>query len=117
MLVCSSNFDIERATQWLRAMDRFIDRYGCPFLYAECRTHYGRVLFENGDWAPPRQFLTEAIAMSKGVTPASHALARGTLAELRLAQGRIEDAERLLHGLEGRNEVRRRRRNAASGAR
>ena len=105
MLVCSSHFDIERATQWLQAMDRFIGRYGCPFLYAECRTHYGRVLFENGDWAAAEKFLTEAIAMSRGITPASHALASGTLAELRLAQGRLEDAARVLEGLEGRDEA------------
>ena len=105
MLVCSSYFDIERATQWVQAMDRFIGRYGCPFLYAECRTNYGRVLFENGDWAAAETFLIEAIAMSKDVIPASHALASGTLAELRLAQGRIEDAARLLHGLEGRDEA------------
>ena len=105
MLVCSSHFDIERATQWLQAMQRFIDRYGCPFLYAECRTHYGRVLFENGDWDAAERFLTEAISMSQGTTPASHALASGTLAELRLAQGRIEDAARVLEGLEGRAEA------------
>jgi len=105
MLVCSSYFDIERATQWVQAMDRFIERYGCPFLYGECRTHYGRVLFENGDWSAAEESLTKAIAMSKGATPASHALASGTLAELRLAQGRIEDAARVLHGLEGRDEA------------
>ncbi|HEY7014415.1 MAG TPA: LuxR C-terminal-related transcriptional regulator [Streptosporangiaceae bacterium] len=105
MLVCSSHFDIERATQWLQAMERFIDRYGCPFLYAECRTHYGRVLFENGDWDAAERFLTEAISMSQGNTPASHALASGTLAELRLAQGRIEDAAHVLEGLEGRAEA------------
>jgi DNA-binding CsgD family transcriptional regulator len=105
MLVCSSYFDIERATQWVQAMDRFIDRYGCPFLYGECRTHYGRVLFENGDWSAADASLTKAIAMSKGVTPASHALASGTLAELRFAQGRLEDAARVLHGLEGRDEA------------
>ena len=50
MLVCASCFDIERATQWVQAMDRFIATYGCPFLDAECRTNYGRVLFENGNW-------------------------------------------------------------------
>jgi len=105
MLVCSSHFDIERATQWLQAMERFIDRYGCPFLYAECRTHYGRVLFENGDWDAAEQFLTEAVSMSRGSTPASHALASGTLAELRLAQGRIEDAAHVLEDLEGRAEA------------
>ena len=65
----------------------------------------GRVLFENGDWDAAERFLTEAIAMSRGITPASHALASGTLAELRLAQGRLEDAARALEGLEGRAEV------------
>src|SRR5215472_6490812 len=43
--------------------------------------------------------------MSRGITPASHALASGTLGELRLAQGRLEDAARVLEGLEGRAEV------------
>ena len=63
MLVCASYFDIERATQWVQAMDRFIERYGCPFLDAECRTNYGRVLFENGDWSgAAEQFLVEVIA-------------------------------------------------------
>jgi DNA-binding CsgD family transcriptional regulator/tetratricopeptide (TPR) repeat protein len=105
MIVCSSYFDIERATHWVQAMDRFIERYGCPFLYAECRAHYGRVLFENGDWAAAEESLDKAIAMTKGATPTSHALASGTLAEIRLAQGRIEDAARQLEGLEGRDEA------------
>ena len=104
MLVCASYFDIERATQWVQAMDRFIERYGCPFLDAECRTNYGRVLFENGDWSAAEQFLAEAIAMSATI-PASLAMASGTLAELRLAQGRIEEAERVLDGLHDREEV------------
>ncbi|MFN2591528.1 MAG: LuxR C-terminal-related transcriptional regulator [Candidatus Dormibacteria bacterium] len=105
MLVCASHFDIARATQWLQAMERFIDRYGCPFLNAECRTNYGRVLFENGDWDAAERFLIEAISMSKGVIPASHALASGTLGELRLAQGRTQDSAGVLEGLEGRDEA------------
>src|SRR5215467_287259 len=105
MVVCGSCFDLERATQWVQSLERFIDRYGCPFLYAECRTYYGRVLFENGDWSAAEALLTNAISMSEGVFPAPHAFASGTLAELRLAQGRIEDAARLLRGAEGREEA------------
>ncbi len=105
MVVCGSCFDLERATQWVQSLQRFMDRYGCPFLYAECRTYYGRVLFENGDWDAAEALLTDAIAMSKGVFPAPHAFASGTLAELRLAQGRLEDAGRLLRGVEGREEA------------
>ena len=105
MVVCGSCFDLERATQWVQALERFIDRYGCPFLYAECRTYYGRVLFENGDWGAAGALLIDAISMSEGVFPAPHAFASGTLAELRLAQGRLEDAARVLRGVEGREEA------------
>ncbi len=105
MVVCGSCFDLERATQWVQSLQGFIDRYGCPFLYAECRTYYGRVLFENGDWEAAEPLLIEAIAMSHGVFAAPHAFACGTLAELRLAQGRLEEAERLLYGVEGREEA------------
>ena len=105
MVVCGSCFDLRRATQWVQSLERFIDRYGCPFLFAECRTYYGRVLFENGDWDGAEVFLTEAISMSRGVFQAPHAFASGTLAELRLAQGRVEDAARVLRGVEGREEA------------
>ncbi len=105
MVVCGSCFDLERATQWVQSLERFIDRYGCPFLYAECRTYYGRVLFENGDWGAAEAFLADAISMSRGMFAAPHAFASGTLAELRLAQGRVEDTVRVLRGVEGREEA------------
>jgi DNA-binding CsgD family transcriptional regulator len=105
MVVCGSCFDLERATQWVQSLEHFIDRYGCPFLYAECRTYYGRVLFENGDWSAAEALLIDAIAMSNGVFAAPHAFASGTFAELRLAQGRLEDAARVLRGVEGREEA------------
>ena len=105
MVVCGSCFDLERATQWVQSLQGFIERYGCPFLYAECRTYYGRVLFENGDWGAAETLLAEAISMSQGVFEAPHAFAAGTLAELRLAQGRVEDAARVLRGVEGRTEA------------
>jgi DNA-binding NarL/FixJ family response regulator len=105
MVVCGSCFDLERATQWVQSLERFIDRYGCPFLYAECRTYYSRVLFENGDWGAAEVLLADAISMSRGVFAAPHAFASGTLAELRLAQGRVEEAVRVLRGVEGREEA------------
>jgi DNA-binding CsgD family transcriptional regulator len=105
MVVCGSCFDLERATQWVQSLQRFIDQYGCPFLYAECRTYYGRVLFESGDWAAAETLLSEAISLSRGVYKAPYAFATGTLAELRLAQGRLEEATALLVGVEGREEA------------
>ncbi|HEU0239480.1 MAG TPA: LuxR C-terminal-related transcriptional regulator [Micromonosporaceae bacterium] len=105
MVTCGSCFDLQRASQWVQSLQRFIDRYGCPFLYAECRTYYGRVLFETGDWAAAEVFLTDAISLSRDVYQAPYAFAAGTLAELRLAQGRLEEAGAVLRGVEGREEA------------
>jgi DNA-binding CsgD family transcriptional regulator len=105
MVVCGSCFDVERATQWVRSLERFMSRYGCPFLYAECRAYYGRVLFETGDWGAADGILADAISMSEGVFHAPHAVAAGTLAELRLAQGRVGDAATVLRRVAGREEA------------
>jgi DNA-binding CsgD family transcriptional regulator len=100
MISCSRAADYERAGEWIRAADDFTGRYGCPFLYTVCRTLYGGVLFSTGRWTQAEEELMTALRMS---TPAQRtfrgeALAR--LAELRLAQGRIEEAERLVEGFE-----------------
>lgn len=101
MMVSSvSCADFERAVQWVRAADRFAQRYGCPFLYAECRTVYGSVLVDTGAWGQADEELRAAIASSRGSVPVYHAQAVAALAALRVAQGRIEEAERLLVGLE-----------------
>ncbi|MGH3928485.1 MAG: hypothetical protein ACRDTF_00740 [Pseudonocardiaceae bacterium] len=41
---CELASDVERAAQWCQVADDFVERYGCPFLYAECRIYYGSVL-------------------------------------------------------------------------
>ena len=91
----------QRMAQWIRAADRFVERYGCPYLNASCRTHYGEVLFATGDWARAEEELLAALRLSESSLPAVQARALASLAELRLAQGRIEEAERLMAGFEG----------------
>src|SRR5262249_43673709 len=105
MGVCGSCFDMERATQWLQSLEGFIDRDGGPFFYAEGPSYYGPGLFETGDWTAAEEFLTEAISMSRGAFAAPHAFASGTLAELRIAQGRVGDAAEVLRGVEAREEA------------
>jgi ATP/maltotriose-dependent transcriptional regulator MalT len=105
MTACAGCAEFERAAQWVRASDRFTEAYGCPFLYAECRTIYGRVLFATGQWPRAEEELESAIRIARGSAPAYHVRAAATLAELRLAQGRLEDAERLVAGWEGYPEV------------
>jgi tetratricopeptide (TPR) repeat protein len=97
---CISSAQLERANQWIHAADRFTRRYGCPFLYAQCRTGYGTVLMAAGDWARAEQELRTALDLSTGALPAVHTPALATLAGLRLEQGRVEEAERLVAGLD-----------------
>lgn len=97
---CSHSADFARAAQWIRAADRFTQRYGCPFLYAECRTFYGAVLLATGEWQRAEQELRTAIEQTRACVPVLHRQALATLADLRLAQGRLEEAERLIAGLD-----------------
>jgi ATP/maltotriose-dependent transcriptional regulator MalT len=93
---CETAGDLGRATQWLRVIDEFTDRYGCPFMYATCRTHYGGLLFAKGRWDEAERELAVAIRMSGRAGPVPHAMAVARLAELRLGQGRVEEAEVLV---------------------
>jgi DNA-binding CsgD family transcriptional regulator len=107
LVACDLVGDLRRATQWCQVADRFIDRYGCPFLYARCRTLYGGVLVAKGRWDEAERELLAAIRMAEGAGPASHAEALARLADLRLRQGRLEEAEELLpEGAGGRTAAR-----------
>lgn len=97
---CSRGGDVARATQWVRVADGFHSRYGSPHLYTTCRTHYGRILFATGAWEQAERELQRALEIGRPAEPALHAEALAALAELRLAQGRPEEAERLLSGYE-----------------
>src|SRR3712207_3238563 len=90
----------QRMGQWIRAADRFVERYGCPYLNASCRTYYGEVLFTTGDWGRAEDEVGAAMRLSESSLPTVQAKALSRLAELRLAQGCVEEAERLLAGCE-----------------
>ncbi len=96
LVACDLVADLDRARQWCRAADRFIARYGCPFLAARCRMVYGSVLVATGDWAAADRELRQAIALGDTAGPAIAAEAAGRLADLRMRQGLIEEAAALL---------------------
>jgi DNA-binding CsgD family transcriptional regulator len=100
LVACDLAADVERARQWCQVADAFIQRYGCPFLYARCRTIFGSVLVATGHWDEGEQELLRAIKMSDGGGPAVAADAFARLADLRLRQGRLEEASALLRGRE-----------------
>jgi DNA-binding NarL/FixJ family response regulator len=98
---CRRAADFKRAVQWIRAADDFNRRYGSPHLDAVCRTAFGEVLLATGRWSEAETELQTALdKMSKRAEPLVRTEALAKLAELRLAQGRIEEAARLLDGIE-----------------
>jgi DNA-binding CsgD family transcriptional regulator len=96
LAACDLTADVHRATQWCRVADAFISQYGCPFLHAQCRTHYGSVLMSTGAWPEADRELSAALSVADAVAPALRARAATALAELRLRQGRLDLAEVLL---------------------
>ena len=96
LAACSVAGDQRRAAQWCKAADRFAEKYGCPFLQARCRSHYGLVLLARGDWDRAETEFKRALEMSAdcGREPRVEALAG--LAELRLREGAVEEAAAML---------------------
>ena len=93
---CSLVADHKRAAHWCAAADSFAVKYGCPFLHARCRAHYGRVLVGTGDWAAAETELLRALSMSADLGREPRVEALGGLAELRFRQGAVEEAGELL---------------------
>ena len=96
LAACEVAGDLARAGQWLRRIDEFTHRFGCPFMSATCRTHYGRLLMTQGDWAAADRELTAALQISAGAGPYPRSVAAVRLADLRVRQGRAEEAAALL---------------------
>jgi DNA-binding CsgD family transcriptional regulator len=101
VVACSRAAEVRRATRWIRAADEFNRSYGSPHVFVLCRLHYGSVLLATGQWAEAeREFRAALDKMPRTTEPRLHAEVLAKFAELRVAQGRIEEAVRLLDGLE-----------------
>ncbi len=72
LTACALAGDTERAAQWCRVADRFVEAYGCPFLYAECRIHYGSVLISAGRWDDAERELSVGVRMTADTCPSLH---------------------------------------------
>ena len=98
---CEHAHDVSRADQWIRVGEEIAARRRLPAVSAFCRTHYGGVLTAAGRWPEADAALTEAVRL----WGLGHRSLRGgalvRLADLRVRQGRFEEAEQLLDGLEG----------------
>jgi DNA-binding NarL/FixJ family response regulator len=97
LVACDQIADLQRASEWCRAVIKFTERHNFTPLYAWCRSIYAGVLIATGEWTRAERELVDALRRYDtvgGIGSRVTALAR--LAELRLRQGRREEAERLL---------------------
>ena len=97
---CERATDIRRAEQWMAAARRFV-AWG-DFVSPTCRLHYGGILIAVGRWAEAEEELLGAARVFEGGYRGMRAAPLIRLAGLRVRQGRLEEAARLLAGNESR---------------
>jgi DNA-binding NarL/FixJ family response regulator len=93
---CERATDVRRAEQWMDIVGRSVA--WTDFVVPTCRSHYGGILVALGRWEEAETELREAIeTFTRGYRGDSFVpLIR--LADLRVRQGRYEEAERLCEG-------------------
>ncbi|HLO28445.1 MAG TPA: LuxR C-terminal-related transcriptional regulator, partial [Anaerolineales bacterium] len=97
---CELAGDLVRTNHWCESALKYARRYQCTFLSAYCRTTYGSLLAETGRWQDAETALTEAIHTFDTGHHGLRVNAVLKLADLRVSQGRLEEAEVLLGGYE-----------------
>jgi DNA-binding CsgD family transcriptional regulator len=101
LVVCDDLADLDRAVQWCEAVVDFAARRRFIPVQSWCRSIYAGVLIRAGDWTRAEEVLEVALrGPESSRRRGGRALPLSVLAELRLRQGRREEAERLLAGLE-----------------
>ena len=98
---CEHARDISRAEQWIRIGTAIAERRKLPAVAAFCTTHYGGILTAAGRWPEADEALTEAVRLWGLGHRALSGGALVRLADLRVRQGRFEEAAQLLDGLDG----------------
>jgi DNA-binding NarL/FixJ family response regulator len=101
LAVCDGLADLDRAAQWCEAVVEFTERRRFTPVQSWCRGIFGGVLVRAGEWDRAETVLAEALRRrSDRRRGEGHALPLAVLADLRLRQGRPEEAEHLLGGLD-----------------
>jgi DNA-binding CsgD family transcriptional regulator len=95
---CELVNDVPRADQWMRAAADLMERRNV--VAAFCRAHYGGILTAAGRWSQAEtELLAAARHFEQGMSGRREA-AVIRLGDLRVRQGRLEEAALLLEGLE-----------------
>ncbi len=101
LLACEAALDVRRAQQWIAVATAFERRNGTRWISAICRMHHGGLLVAAGRWAEAEAELARSVRDYHASFEPLCAGAVARLADLRVRQGRLDDADRLLEGHEG----------------
>jgi DNA-binding CsgD family transcriptional regulator len=100
VLACRNAGEWELASEWCELVDGFARDHAAAPLLGACRTVHADVLIAGGHWAEAERALQAALATHARYIPAMSAPTVASLAELRVQQGRLPEAEELLAGRE-----------------
>lgn len=102
---CEMTVDVKRAEDWMGAVDNYVERTGELPVSGICRMHYGGLLTDAGRWEQAERELLTALGIYDDTYHGTRFQPLVRLADLRVRQGRFEEAERLLDGHEQRPEA------------
>jgi DNA-binding CsgD family transcriptional regulator len=103
LTACERLADPRRALEWGWAISEFFRRRRFLPLLSWCRSVYAGFLIATGQWQEAESTLERALEDEASLPNPNRATALLQLGDLRVRQGRLEEAERLLAGLEDRS--------------
>ncbi len=100
ILACTSAGEWDRATEWCELVDEFARKNQAAPLFGHCQSVHADVLVATGHWPEAERALESSLATHARYVPEMGAPAVAALAELRVRQGRLAEAEQLLSSRE-----------------
>ena len=100
IMACTNAGAWPLAAEWCERVDEFAREHQTTPLLGACRTVHADVLLATGRWGAAEQALETALAAHARHIPEMGAPTIAALAELRVRQGRLAEAEQLLVGRE-----------------
>ena len=101
LLGAEVTLDMPRFMQWNDVVMTFMQRYSHPAVLTYCGTCCAEVLNAAGKWEEGERWLTDTLDKLRSTGQRARCVHPATrLASLRILQGRLEEAERLLEGYE-----------------
>src|SRR5216683_20951 len=99
LTACERIGDLARADAWLRVLDEVgisPNDQQAPILFAHCQATYGSLLCQVGRWDDAETALTLSLTAGRNGFFLHRVMSRASLADLRVRQGRLREAEQLL---------------------